>query len=136
VTQFSPAAQAIRYAAIYAGPELEKRIAAALRTAADRVVPVDRGSRRQCNIRAKFLAIAADLGGTNNTSQKDHYAMADVYRALCTHDSRHPDYESLYWDEDPMPTPQPDCSCDNCFYGRTELANEIIRLRSETSEGG
>jgi hypothetical protein len=31
----SPTAQAVRYAAIYAGPELEGRIAAALRAAAD-----------------------------------------------------------------------------------------------------
>ena len=61
--------------------------------------------------------------------------MTDVLRALCAYDSRHPDYESLYWDEDPKPTPQPNCCCDNCFYGRTELANEIIRLRSTTSEG-
>jgi hypothetical protein len=37
------------------------RVAAALQAAADQVVPVDRGSRRQCNIRAKFLAIAAEL---------------------------------------------------------------------------
>ena len=31
--------------------------------AADQVVPVDRRSRRQCNIRSGFLAIAAELGG-------------------------------------------------------------------------
>ena len=62
--------------------------------------------------------------------------MTDLLRALCTYDSRHPDYESLYWDEDPKPTPQPNCFCDNCFYGRTELANEIIRLRSTANEGG
>jgi hypothetical protein len=24
------------------------------------------------------------------------------------------------------------CACDNCFYGRTELALEILRLRGET----
>ena len=35
----SPATQADRLAAIYAGPELEGRLAAALRAAADQVVP-------------------------------------------------------------------------------------------------
>jgi hypothetical protein len=35
----SPTAQAIRYAAICAGPELEGRIAAALRAAADQIAP-------------------------------------------------------------------------------------------------
>jgi hypothetical protein len=37
--------------------------AAVLAAAADQVVPVDRRSRRQCNIRSGFLAIAAELGG-------------------------------------------------------------------------
>jgi hypothetical protein len=36
-------------------------LAAALIAAADQVVPVDRGSRRQCNIRRELLAIAAEL---------------------------------------------------------------------------
>ena len=39
MTDLSPAALAVRRAAIYAGPELEGRIAAALRAAADQVVP-------------------------------------------------------------------------------------------------
>ena len=34
---------------------------AVLIAAADQVVPVDRGSRRQCNIRRKLLALAAEL---------------------------------------------------------------------------
>jgi hypothetical protein len=39
MAELSPAAQAVRYAAIYAGPELEGRIAAALRAAADQAHP-------------------------------------------------------------------------------------------------
>ena len=35
----SPAAQAVYYAALYAGPKLEGRIAAAMRAAADQVAP-------------------------------------------------------------------------------------------------
>ena len=45
--------------------------AAVLAAAADQVVPVDRRSRRQCNIRAEFLAIAAELEGTGPTNQED-----------------------------------------------------------------
>jgi len=39
MAELSPAAQAVCHAAICAGPELEGRIAAALRVAADHVVP-------------------------------------------------------------------------------------------------
>jgi hypothetical protein len=47
-------------------PARNCQIAAALQAAADQVVPVDRGSRRQCNIRAKLLAIAAELKALPN----------------------------------------------------------------------
>jgi hypothetical protein len=62
----SPAAQAVLDAVeddcIH--PADRHRIAAAaLRVATDEVVPVDRRSRRQCNIRAKLLALAAELEG-------------------------------------------------------------------------
>jgi hypothetical protein len=56
--------------------------------------------------------------------------MSDVLSLLCVQDPRHPDYDELFWDESPKPTPQLDCSCDNCFYGRTKLANEIMRLQA------
>jgi hypothetical protein len=38
-------------------------LAAAFREFAHEVVPVDRGSRRQCNIHRELLAIAAELKG-------------------------------------------------------------------------
>ena len=77
MTPLSPAAQAQKVldaangASSY-GPddclnESRQIAAAALCAAADQVVPVDRRSRRQCNIRAKFLAIAAELGGGTTT---------------------------------------------------------------------
>jgi len=56
--------------------------------------------------------------------------MVDALSSLCAYDSRHPDYELFFGHEDPKPSPSPGCSCDNCFYGRTELANEIMRLRT------
>jgi phage I-like protein len=61
----SPAAQKVRHVAICAGPELEGRIAAALKAAADAVVPTN-GSRKNNEIRAELLAIAAELEGGND----------------------------------------------------------------------
>ena len=60
------AALAVRLAAIYAGPELEGRIAAALRAAADQVAPADPCGDDCCitqceQIRAELLAIADEL---------------------------------------------------------------------------
>jgi hypothetical protein len=76
MADLSPAAQAVRHATICAGPELEGRIAAALRAAADQVVPEEplyggdqrwmweRDARQAC--RKKLLAIAAELEGGND----------------------------------------------------------------------
>ena len=72
----SPAAQAVRAAALatYDGSipkddnlwALDRAsVAAALRAAADQVVPSD-GSRRTKEIRADILAIAAELEGAND----------------------------------------------------------------------
>jgi hypothetical protein len=70
MTDLSPATQAVRSAALYAGPKLEGRIAAALRAAADQVVPetkavdsdLDYGAwEQQQRTRAELLDIAAEL---------------------------------------------------------------------------
>jgi hypothetical protein len=66
--ELSPAAQAVLDAFlsewnVYAISEARWATAAALRAVADQVVPIDRGSRRQCNIRAALIAIAAELEG-------------------------------------------------------------------------
>jgi len=55
MTNLSPAAQAVCHAAICAGPELEGRIAAALRVAADHV-----------QYRTDLLAIANELEQLND----------------------------------------------------------------------
>jgi hypothetical protein len=71
MSPLSPATQAVRSAALYAGPKLEGRIAAALQAAVDQVAPETRafispGTASQ--IRSQFLAIAAELnGGTTPT---------------------------------------------------------------------
>ena len=71
MTNLSPKAQAVKDAAwasfwsdeAMAPNDAQIIAAAVLAAAADQVVPVDRRSRRQSNIRAKFLAIADELGG-------------------------------------------------------------------------
>lgn len=57
----------------------------------------------------------------------------DINHNLCTYDPRNPNNTR---DEDTIPYEQyassnPDCSCDNCFYGRTTLAKMIIQLQEE-----
>ena len=52
----------------------------------------------------------------------------DFYVNLCTYDPRYPDYDPE-WDE----FRKDDCACDNCFYGRTRLAEIIIQLLKTTT---
>lgn len=49
----------------------------------------------------------------------------DIYENLCSYDKRSPYY-------DPENNKAKKCCwCDNCFYGRTVLALEILRLMNE-----
>jgi hypothetical protein len=63
--------------------------------------------------------------------------LKNIQSRLCYYDKRNPD--SLA-DEDEMEYHKSKliegkgCSCDNCFYGRTELAEEILRLNSKENE--
>lgn len=52
-----------------------------------------------------------------------------ILENLCAYDKRNP-MSIIYDDEDC--SPQNPCYCDNCFYGRTELALEIIKLKQES----
>jgi len=56
--------------------------------------------------------------------------LEEIKSKLCFYDQRNP-----YTLFDPCePESQPiDCSCDNCFYDRTELAEEILMLKAELS---
>jgi hypothetical protein len=69
MTDLSPAAQAVYDAAHVAdsmpAASLADAMAAALRAAADAVVPTN-GSRKNNEIRAELLAIAAELEGGND----------------------------------------------------------------------
>jgi len=48
---------------------------------------------------------------------------------LCYYDPRHPDYDK----EEAKPRKE-FCTCDNCFYSRTPLAEELIRIKTELSK--
>jgi len=50
-----------------------------------------------------------------------------VLENLCYYDKRNPDGDFVNTGENNKKLDP--CYCDNCFYGRTELAEEIIRLR-------
>ncbi len=54
--------------------------------------------------------------------------LKDIKRNLCVDDKRNPDYNDLYRDEDDTGVPKENCHCDNCFYGRHELAEGLLRL--------
>ena len=63
----------------------------------------------------------------------------NVLESLCYHDPRHPDYADLHMEDDDDSIREPRnvwCFCDNCFYGRDELALEIIRLQLLVKEPG
>lgn len=54
--------------------------------------------------------------------------LEEIKENLCVYDKRHPD--NLYGDldeEDLKDRLTEDCFCDNCFYGRHNLANELLK---------
>lgn len=55
----------------------------------------------------------------------------EVCEKLCYYDKRNPDNMVL----DSGKKPRVDCYCDNCFYGRDQLALEIIALKELLKEG-
>jgi hypothetical protein len=56
-----------------------------------------------------------------------------VLENLCWYDPRNPDYDRDYSRE---VVDRSNRYCDNCFHGKHELAEEILRLRSLFNEIG
>ena len=57
--------------------------------------------------------------------------LKDLYERLCTYDKRNPHGTWQYLDkDDPRPEPgdRTNCACDNCFYGRDEMARGVLQL--------
>lgn len=66
--------------------------------------------------------------------QKDTSGQKLAHENLCYYDSRNPNSLVPYLDPEDRPQPGTEgCPCDNCFYGRHELAEEIIRLWNRRS---
>jgi len=64
----------------------------------------------------------------------------DVYTKLCAYDTRNPECQEmiesgLYDDFLPLTNKsKANCYCDNCFHGRTLLAEEVLRLLGGINE--
>jgi len=55
----------------------------------------------------------------------------EIRTRLCIYDPRNPSSADLYAEEgDEVQPPRINCSCDNCFYGRDELAVELLSARA------
>jgi len=52
----------------------------------------------------------------------------EIKENLCYYDERNPEYNMHDGKK------QKDCYCDNCFYGRDTLANELIKSRQVITE--
>lgn len=54
---------------------------------------------------------------------------SDILYKLCSYDVRNPMYNEMFglYDDDDKPKRSKDCSCDNCFYGRDEMAVYMLK---------
>ena len=50
----------------------------------------------------------------------------EILQSLCYYDKRNPD-RTAEDDEIKAHSSNEKCYCDNCFYGRTKLANELLK---------
>jgi hypothetical protein len=57
-----------------------------------------------------------------------------VLENLCYYDKRNPDCTIDDEEIAERKTIKIKCSCDNCFYGRTELAEEILKLKNQNND--
>ena len=59
--------------------------------------------------------------------------MKDIASNLCYYDKRNPDnnLDVMDLDDNEIEAAKKDCHCDNCFYGRTKLAEYIIKLKGQ-----
>lgn len=54
----------------------------------------------------------------------------EVLENLCYYDKRNPTLFHLVEEQD-SPKEERECYCDNCFYGRHELAEELLKHMGE-----
>lgn len=60
----------------------------------------------------------------------------EIKENLCYYDSRNPDNNNEYLElnEDDLKSLREKCICDNCFYGRHKLAEQLLKYLSDVSE--
>jgi hypothetical protein len=64
--------------------------------------------------------------GYNKAKEKYNKPIPEwIYSSLCAYDKRNPGY--IIYDEDNLSARPTDCYCDSCFYGKTKLAEFIIK---------
>jgi hypothetical protein len=56
----------------------------------------------------------------------------EISENLCVYDKRNPDNQvwaliDMDYTDKEIAEMKKDCYCDNCFYGRTKLANELLK---------
>jgi len=58
---------------------------------------------------------------------------AQILENLCYYDERNPNNVIDEWeDEDERQQPMGNgCACDNCFYGRSVMAKELLKIRQD-----
>jgi len=54
--------------------------------------------------------------------------LKEILDNLCYYDKRNPQGYYEFEDEE-IEHSKDDCYCDNCFYGRHNLANELLKLK-------
>lgn len=64
-----------------------------------------------------------------DTTAAPELSTQEVCGYLCNYDPRNPLSAELVDPDDPDDRRAPDCSCDNCFYGRHRLADALLRER-------
>lgn len=61
----------------------------------------------------------------------------ELHSRLCSYDERNPLRADLVEPGEEAPAAgAPGCACDNCFYGRHRMADELLRFRLTTNRDG
>ena len=67
--------------------------------------------------------------------------ISEIAEGLCAYDTRNPNGVKSFMTQEEIKeegytaTAKRDCMCDNCFYGRTKLAQYILRIREAIPQG-
>lgn len=56
---------------------------------------------------------------------RENMTTAEIKANLCDYDKRNPDYIGYK-----RSTSKEDCYCDNCFRGKTQLAEELLKVNA------